>query len=247
MRRFRRLVVRRVVPVGVAVVAVALVMVTAPETPSRIDWPETIEQTSPTVTGGGAALPPDIVEAPDPTTSSTEVAVAEPSTTTTTAIPAPTTSTAPATTAPVAPADVPPPPESVSLVDRCWAAIRSSGLSAPPGWSVHCEGPDRQRDGWCSPGTRSLHVAPDPEDSHWHIERVFAHEIGHAVHIDYVTEDEWQRWAAARGFTYPADLAAMMEDFADAFACYVGWCAGFVLPPADAALLRQLMDSPVAS
>lgn len=189
------------------------------------------------------------------TTTTTTTAVATTTTTTTTSLP-------PSTSAPLSLAPIetlPPLPETTvseaPLSDRVLAAIDYPVTAMLPGWRIEFLGARKGYRGSVFPGERLVQIYVRDEDSLEDIVHVAAHEIGHAVDVEYMSPGDRAQFNVARGRAADYqwwvesggnDFASGSGDWAECFAAVVAGDHGYQSQlgqpptPEQAALVRTL-------
>lgn len=167
--------------------------------------------------------------------------------------PAPTTPTP--TTVPLAAPTVSPAP-APSLGDEALSMIHYPWAERLRGWSLEFRPARSGLRGLTMPYERRIEIYVRANDTPVGLARVVAHEIGHALDIEYNSDGDRRRWQAARGMAshvpwWPdgagiTDFDTGSGDFAEAFATWQVGSASLsrvARPPTDRdfALLAELV------
>lgn len=124
-----------------------------------------------------------------------------------------------------------------------------------PNWRVEFKGPRTGIRALTYPAEKRIEIFVRVDDTASSIHRVFAHELGHVIDVEFNSEDDRKRWREQRGLPsstdwWPSaeapDFATGAGDFAEAFAVLEAGVTtrstvGRQPTESDLALLRELM------
>lgn len=179
--------------------------------------------------------------------SSTTSRTVTPATTTSTVVTATTTDTAPTA---LAAASI----EPASLGDQALELVEFPWRESFPDWQIIFRGPRNGIRALTFPQEKRVEIFIRSSDTAATLHRVFAHELGHMIDVEWNSDEDRQRWRDQRGLSPEApwwpsaespDFATGAGDFAEAFAV---WETGVTTrstvgdqpSAADLALLREL-------
>ncbi len=212
--------------VGVSVDATTSTSATPTEEPTALEPPPTT--LPPATTVPPTTVPPTTVP---PTTTVPPATTVPPTTVPPTTVPP---TTVPPATTTIAPTTTSAPTTTISRsltnqekAQRMLELVEFDWRSAFPDWVIEFEGERAGIRGLTYPGEKRIVIYIRSDDTPETIHRVFAHELGHAIDVEFNSNDERDEWRRQRGIAgnvpwWPSaaapDFATGAGDFAEAFA-----------------------------
>lgn len=95
-----------------------------------------------------------------------------------------------------------------------------------PGWTIDYRGPDSEFRGLTYPYKKSIELYVRSDDTASSLAGILAHEIGHAIDVTHLSDDDRAQWQDTRGIddhqwwpdAYASDFETGAGDFAESFA-----------------------------